>query len=80
MDEVLKSWIDVDLAALNGLKRMDQGSLAFLEAGFINAGIRMQLPCQSLGAHAVLVEHHDAAMIRIQTFDLSELIEARSII
>ena len=68
----MKPWIHVGLAALNGLKRFDQHSRTFLEAGLINAGISMQLPCQSLGAFAVLVEHHDAAMTRIHAFDLSE--------
>ena len=70
--ELNQSWIDVDLAALNGFKCMDQGSIALLQAGFINAGIRMQLLCQSLGAPAVLIEHQNAAMSRIQAFDLSE--------
>ena len=49
--EVLKSWIQVGLAALNGLKRFDQRSRALMEARLINAGIRMQLACQPMGAH-----------------------------
>ena len=40
--EVLKSWIQCrSCVALNGLKRFDQCSRALLEAGLINAGIRM---------------------------------------
>ena len=78
--EVFKSWIEVSFPPMKGFERFDQSPRALLKTGCVKAGIGMQLSCQSQAACAVLVEDHDAAMIGIQAFDLSEEIEARAIL